>query len=107
MGVGAAGVKLQSVSSPAIHQSVISLQSVKEDSVLTDPEIDDLVEEPEEVEDTTQCYAKVSHTPLGVVRGIGLLSNCIHLIFCKKHIAFGQSAACTLYEDQVGIGYIG
>ena len=59
VGVGDNG-KVQSASSPAIHQSVISLQSVKEDSVLTDNE-NDLPEEPEQ-QDTSESFAKVSVT---------------------------------------------
>ena len=52
--------KVQSASSPAIHHSVTSLQSVKEDSVLTDHE-NDLTEEPEQ-QDTSESFAKVSVT---------------------------------------------
>ena len=59
VGVGDNG-KVQSASSPAIHHSVISLQSVKEDSVLTDHE-NDLTEEPEQ-QDTSESFAKVSVT---------------------------------------------
>lgn len=59
VGVGDNG-KVQSASSPAIHQSVISLQSVKEDSILTDHE-NDLTEEPEQ-QDTSESFAKVSVT---------------------------------------------
>lgn len=55
--VGASSGMAQSKSSPAIHQSLISLKSVQEDSMLTDPE-NDLVEEPEE-EDTAFLCAQV------------------------------------------------